>query len=295
MSENIISQNNLSLETGTFYSASRCFGMYARRMTPQIEEAMENTKAILEKAGIKAVDLQTVLSGTNVEVLLAFGGDGTILQAARLMAPLDVPVLGINFGHVGYLCAIKENDIPSAMQLLIDRQYTIDYRTMLQGDVYHDGELVWQSRALNDFQVGGCNRTVNLDITIDGHDFGKVRGDGVIIATKTGSTAYCFSAGGPAMLVDALCLVASNAVFASTIRSLILPTNSKICIKNLTEIARPYVIADGQKDVLISTNSELHITAASCPALLINLGLLSEVETLHRGFQEVMMREINSI
>ena len=274
-------------------TAPRCFGMYTRRATPVIEEAMARTRSLLQKAGIEVVDLQSILSGTNVELLLAFGGDGTMLHAARLMAPLSVPVLGINFGHVGYLCAIKENDIESALQLLIEEKYTIESRTMLQGNVYHDGELVWQSRAFNDFQVGGCNRIITLEITINGHAFGKVRGDGVIIATKTGSTAYAFSAGGPALLIDAICLVSSNAVFSSAIRSLVLPTNAHIRIRNLTEIARPYVIADGQKDFLISHNTELQVTASTCPALLVNLGLMSEVENLHRGFQEVMLCELD--
>ena len=275
-------------------AAPRCFGMYTRRATPIIEEAMNRTRSLLQKSGIEVVDLQSILSGTNVELLLAFGGDGTMLHAARLMAPLNVPVLGINFGHVGYLCAIKENDIESALQLVIDGKYTIESRTMLQGDVYHDGELVWQSRAFNDFQVGGCNRIITLEITINGHSFGKVRGDGVIIATKTGSTAYAFSAGGPVLLIDAICLVSSNAVFSSAIRSLVLPTNAHIRIRNLTEIARPYVIADGQKDFLISHNTEVQVTASTCPALLVNLGLMSEVENLHRGFQEVMLRELDN-
>ncbi|MDO5295626.1 MAG: NAD(+)/NADH kinase [bacterium] len=281
-------------EDTTETTAPRCFGMYTRRATPVIEEAMARTRALLQRSGIEVVDLQSILSGTNVEVLLAFGGDGTMLHAVRLMAPLSIPVLGINFGHVGYLCAIKENDIETALQLVIDSKYSIESRTMLQGDVYHDGELVWQSRAFNDFQVGGCNRTVTLEITINGHAFGKVRGDGVIIATKTGSTAYAFSAGGPALLIDAISLVSSNAVFSSAIRSLVLPTNAHLRIRNLTEIARPYVIADGQKDFLIGHNTELQVTASTCPALLVNLGLISEVETLHRGFQEVMLRELDS-
>ena len=272
----------------------RCFGLYTRTSTPQIDEAMARTGAILERAGIQTVDMQTVQSGTSVEALLTFGGDGTLIQAVRLMAPLGIPVLGVNFGHVGYLCAIKENDIEEAMKLLIDRQYTIEKRTMLQGDVYHEGELVWQSRAVNDFHVGGCNRTVTLQITINGHMFGSVRGDGVIISTKTGSTAYAYSAGGPALLIDALSLVASNAVFSSAIRSLVLPTDARICVRNLTKAARPYVIADGQKDVLINRDTELHVTASSCPALLVNLNLLSEVETLYRGFQELMIRELNN-
>ena len=270
----------------------RCFGMYTRRTTPVIEEAMTRTRELLQNAGIEVVDMQNILGGTNAEVLLAFGGDGTLLHATRLMAPLKVPVLGINFGHVGYLCAIKENEIESALQLIIDGKYTIESRTMLQGDVYHDGELVWQSRAFNDFQVGGCNRTVTLEITINGQAFGRVRGDGVIIASKTGSTAYAFSAGGPVLLIDAICLVSSNAVFSSAIRSLVLPTNAHIRIRNLTEIARPYVIADGQKDFLISKNTELQVSASNCPALLVNLGQHSEIETLHRGFQEVMLREL---
>ncbi len=271
----------------------RCFALYSRQPKPEIEAALAQTSELLKQAGIDVADVQSVLGGTNVEGLLAFGGDGTLLHAVRLMAPLGIPVLGVNFGHVGYLCAIKENDIPSAIQLIIDRQYTIEARTMLQGDVYHEGELAWQSRAFNEFHVGGCNRTVILEIFINEHSLGRVRGDGIIVATRTGSTAYALSAGGPVLLLDALSLVASNAVYSSAIRSLVLPTDSRIRIRNLTEIARPYVIADGQKDFLISKNTELIITASDCPALLLNLGLQSDIETLHRGFQEIMIRELD--
>lgn len=271
----------------------RRFGIYTRRSTPQIDEAIMRTTAILRQSGIEVVDLQTVLSGVKVEALLTFGGDGSMLHAVRLMSPLGIPVLGINFGHVGYLCAIKENDIESALQLVIERQYVIEKRLMLQGDVYHEGELVWQARAFNEFHIGGCNRTVTLEITIDGHAFGRVRGDGVIVCTRTGSTAYAFSAGGPAMLVDAICLVSSNAIFSSASRSLVLPKESRLVIRNLTEAGRPYVIADGQKDLLISKNTEIHITPSDCPALLLNLGLMSDVEAMHRGFQELMIRELD--
>ena len=288
------SKNRRSAEYTQTPSPERCFGIYARNSTPQIDDAIMRTTALLRQAGIKVVDLPTVLSGAKVELLLTFGGDGSMLHAVRLMAPLGIPVLGINFGHVGYLCAIKENDIESALQLVIGRQYTIEKRLMLQGDVYHEGELVWQARAFNEFHVGGCTRTVTLEISIDGHAFGRVRGDGVIVCTRTGSTAYAFSAGGPAMLIDAICLVASNAVFSSAIRSLILPRESHIVITNLTEPARPYVIADGQKDLLISKNTQVHIGPSDCPALLVNLGLMSEVESLHRGFQELMIRELEN-
>ena len=123
--------------------------------------------------------------------------------------------------------------------------------------------------------------------------FATVRGDGLILATKTGSTAYSFSAGGPVLLIDnALCLVASNAVFSSSIRSLVLSADTTVTIKNLTYPAKPYVVADGQKDCTINKNAIVELKKSNLKSNFIAFGNTSPIQDLQRGFQELMMRSL---
>ncbi len=121
---------------------------------------------------------------------------------------------------------------------------------MLRALVSNRREEVWQVDALNEFLVGGSTRTLTLDISIDGFALGTVRGDGIIVATRTGSTAYAMSAGGPVVTLESMILVTSNAILvrAGSGRTADVHHGE---ITNATRLARPYVIADGQKDYQI--------------------------------------------
>ncbi len=271
----------------------RCIGMFALPGNKRAVQAMKEAEQLLINGGMETADFDSIQNGKKAEAIMVFGGDGTLLKAARIAAPLGIPVMGVNFGRVGYLCAVNENQVDQAVEKLISKQYRIDKHTRLKGRVCKDGKCVWKANALNEFLIGGSNRTVELDVKINGDTYAKVRGDGVIVCTKTGSTAYAFSAGGPVLLTDDLCLVASNAVFSTAIRSLVLPRESRIEISNKTaRNNNPYVVADGQKDVILELGATLELSVSETPALLINLGIRSEVETLHRGFLEQMIREL---
>lgn len=278
--------------SGGVSGTGRRFALHTRRTDRPAHDAMARARETLTGAGCSVLTLQQILDGERVDALLSFGGDGTLLHAARLMAPLEIPVLGVNYGRVGYLCAVDENGLDVALERLVQGEYGLERRNMVRARVFHDGELVWQADALNEFFVGGSNRTLTLDVTIDSDAFGTIRGDGVILSTRTGSTAYAFSAGGAVLLVDALIMVASNAVFSSAIKSVVLPTSSVVRIRNRTLVARPYVIADGQKDYQINQDTEVEIGLSPTPALLVDLGLHSHVQTLRQGFQEMMVREL---
>ncbi|MBQ7501339.1 NAD(+)/NADH kinase [bacterium] len=275
-------------------SAQKIFGLHCRQSDSKAQTALEHSREVLEANGFGTFSLQQMNTDLKAaEAVLVFGGDGTVLHTARLMAPLQIPVLGVNFGHVGYLCAIDNSELDQALQKLIEGQYTVERRNMLHGSVLEDGRRLWKAEALNDFLVGGSNRTVTLEVSIDGSKLGIIRGDGVILATKTGSTAYAFSAGGPIMLTEnALCLVASNPVFSS-IRSLVLPDHSVIRIRSLSEYVSPFVVADGQNDWVLSGNMELELQKAKNQALFIQFDNHSPVENLYRSFQKLILKELD--
>lgn len=263
--------------------ADRAQGRFAIVASENRENALraaEHARECFQKAGHEVVALEQVLEGYEVEALLSLGGDGTLLHAARLMAPRGIPVLGVNFGRVGYLCTAREEQLDDTIQLLSGRSFRVESRDMVRARVFNRREEVWQVDALNEVLVGGSTRTLTLELHANGERLGIVRGDGVIVATRTGSSAYAYSAGGPILLMEALVLVASNGISSGIATPVVLPRESRIRIANRTRGSRPYVIADGQKDYPIDEGTEIEIATSPVKALLVDPGWVSAVGKL---------------
>lgn len=259
-------------------------GIAVREALPTADTAAGQLKKWLRQHDVDTCALSDVLGGESVDMVVVLGGDGTLLQVANQLAPREIPVLGVNFGHVGYLCEVDADRIPEAMQRVLFGQYTIDLRTMVRATVRRNGRTIRHMDGLNEVLVGGATRTLTLKVSVDDEVLGEIRGDGIIVATRTGSTAYAFSAGGSILLQDGLVLVASNAVFATSIRSLILPVTARIQITDHSWATTPFVIADGQRDYRMRKEDVVEITRSPLHARLINLGLVSPVRKLSRGF-----------
>lgn len=140
------------------------------------------------------------LSG--VEVACVFGGDGTMLHAARGLAPHRVPLLGVNLGHLGFLTMTQIEEFDAAFTDVVAGRYAIEERSMLEARLVRAGATVLTALALNDVVVarGALVRSIHVAISVDGDPLIVYWADGVIAATATGSTAYAFSVGGPLML-----------------------------------------------------------------------------------------------
>jgi len=132
----------------------------------------------------------------NAELIITFGGDGTILRAARAAADFGVPILGVNLGGKGFLAEL-ETDEMSLLENIADGNYKIDKRMMLDIVIVRNGETLYSDFALNDVVIRGDNKVVDLIVLGDGEKITHFSGDGAVIATPTGSTAYSMSAGGP--------------------------------------------------------------------------------------------------
>ena len=133
------------------------------------------------------------------ECLLVLGGDGTLLQAARDMVHKDIPLLGINLGHLGFLAEVDQQSLYSALDKLMAGDYEIEERMMLEGSVYRGQKLIGRDIALNDIVIGrdGHLRVVRFKNYVNDVYLNSYNADGVIISTPTGSTGYSLSAGGP--------------------------------------------------------------------------------------------------
>ena len=133
---------------------------------------------------------------TDVEMLVTFGGDGTILHAARAAASSGVPILGINMGGKGFIAELESDDI-GLIEKAAAGEYNIEARMMIDIEVLRDGKVINRDFALNDAVIKGDNKVVDMTVFADGQRITRFSGDGTIIATPTGSTAYSMSAGGP--------------------------------------------------------------------------------------------------
>ncbi|WP_249714832.1 NAD kinase [Rhizomonospora bruguierae] len=167
------------------------------------------------------------------EIVLALGGDGTLLRAAELARPAGVPLLGINLGKVGFLAEAEIHDVDQAVRDVVTRSYTVDERLTVDVVAELNGHEIVRSWGLNEISVekGSRAQMLELRVDVDGRPLSRYGCDGVVCATPTGSTAYAFSAGGPVVWpeVEALLLVpiSAHALFS---RPLVTAPTSEIVI-----------------------------------------------------------------
>ena len=146
---------------------------------------------------IKGDNVSAVLEAERCEAMIVIGGDGTILSAARMAVPCDIPVLGVNMGRLGFLAGVERHEI-GMLSRLATGDFMLEHRMLLETKVLQGGETVREHLCINDAVVSryATPRMVEIPVACDGHKL-VYHGDGVIFSTPTGSTAYAFSAGGP--------------------------------------------------------------------------------------------------
>ena len=200
----------------------------------QLQESLSKTFDIftisdVEIAGIKKVKISDL---PEIEVGIVLGGDGTTLRAAEVAHLSQIPLLGVNLGHVGFLSEVEESSIPDVISAVLNKNYVIDPRITLKYEVSRNGKIVDSGWALNEVTVEREKTTmVELFLEIDNRPISRWGCDGLICSTPTGSTAYAFSAGGPILWpeVDALVVlpISAHALFS---RPLVISPTSKIVV-----------------------------------------------------------------
>jgi NAD+ kinase len=187
------------------------------------------------------------LPGTDLALVL--GGDGTILSVARLCAPLGIPMLGVNFGRVGFLTELEPDEVEEKLPLYLKGDYWLDERSMLQGELGDGRGTDERLLALNDIVLvrGAEPRVIRVNVWIDGHLFNTTVADGVIVATATGSTAYNLAAGGPIMHPQVRSsLITPVAPHLAADRSLVLEPSANVTLELDGRSGPAILSADGQ-------------------------------------------------
>jgi NAD+ kinase len=210
-------------------AAVKRFGRIAlvgKLRSPEIAASLRELIAMLKKRGCEVlVEKQTAVDlggqgvdyaaiGASADLAVVIGGDGTLLAAARNLVRHQVPVVGVNQGRVGFMTDIGHRDMQTGIGAILDGQYSMEERAVLDAEIVRGKESLLRTLALNEAVVGkgSQGRLIEFKLSLDGEFVYTLRGDGVIVATPTGSTAYALSAQGPILhpAVPALALVPLN-------------------------------------------------------------------------------------
>ncbi len=243
----------------------RRVGVVGQAGHPDLAAVQDRIRNILEARGVTVAFQAGIRPGDvpaanilderddGLDLLVTLGGDGTLLWGARMVAEREIPVLGINLGHVGFLTAITLDEVEEGLEGLLAGRFRLDPRSTLEATVVGaDGAPGDRFLALNDFVVhkGGMARVTRLDLWIgEGmeEEIGSFSGDGVVLSTPTGSTAYSLSAGGPIIDPSMTCiLVTPICPHTLAVRPLVVSGGSVVTVRSLEEEASLVLTVDGQ-------------------------------------------------
>ena len=230
-------------------------------------------------------ELVAKLPGT--DVLIVLGGDGTFLRAARAVSEVDVPILGVNCGKVGFLSKAESEEMESVLELLLAGDYTFEERMRLEATMLPGGDPAgarsWA--ALNEAAIvrGSMARVVKLDVTIGTSHMATYVADGLVVSSPTGSTGYSFSAGGPILDPTSRNLIVSPvAAYLSAIRSVVVGPQHMVTVR-VIDAFDCLVSIDGQGDVPLRVGDEVRVTAHDRPIRFVEpRGALPFWELLRR-------------
>lgn len=245
-----------------------------------IESVLENLERAAAKSGFSLI----VFDGDKKKIegcdfMIAAGGDGTFLWAGSIIYDLDIPLLGVNLGGLGFLTDIRKEEIKNIFKDIKSENYTIQERSFLKASF--KGE---ENVALNDVVLSSTNiRVIDLDIYINGSFVTQLSGDGLIVATPTGSTAYSLSSGGPILKPDTKAFVITPiSPHALTFRPLVVDQESGILIKTKEKCR---LIFDGQRLFTLQEGEEVYVEK--------NINPLKVVKFENWNYFDILRKKLN--
>lgn len=265
------------------------------------DAARDVCSKIKDYIGIKGGSCQ-VISGYvkrddiagDTDCAIVLGGDGTLLHASRDLMGMDIPLIGVNFGHLGFLADVEAEAVEDMVDRLMSDDFLIEKRLMLEGTISRNGENIPVASALNDVVIGrsGVMGVLDFKVFVNGIRLNSYKADGIIVATPTGSTAYSMSAGGPLVKPSAQ-LIVMTPVCPHTLntRSIVLEGNDiieiEICQTKPVECKdSAYVYFDGDLATPLSNGDRIIIKKSANSTDIIKLD--------SRSFLEVLRRKLNN-
>ena len=263
-------------------------GLIGNTRKPESAGILRKAARLIERAGRK------VLTGGDpaalareADLLLVFGGDGTMLRAARDIDGANTPLLGINIGGLGFLTAVSSKDLPRALEKVWKGEFKYEARALIEVSGRCNGIPI-RKNALNDIVVsrGALSRLISLDVSVNGEHITRYRCDGLIVSSPTGSTAYSLAAGGAVVLptaeVFALTPICPHAL---SNRSIILRLDSTIRIQSMNPAPATLLSVDGEVVAELDANDTVTIQRCSSVVRLVHLADCSFLEAMRRKLQ----------
>lgn len=231
-------------------------------------------------------EVTSASDASGCELVVVFGGDGTILRGIEIAREHDIPVLGVNLGHVGFLAEAEPEDIERVISVVVNNEWSVEERLALAITATDADGRTWDSWALNEIAIEKFNREhmVNLLVSIDERRVSQWACDGVLVATPTGSTAYAFSAGGPVVWpeVEAILVVpvSAHALFSKPL------VVSPASVVDVEITSGPVVVsADSQRNTDLATGGKLRVVRNPKPVKLARIHLTPFTERLVAKFE----------
>jgi NAD+ kinase len=283
----------------------KCVGVVVK---PNHQEAWKTAcelSAWLEKRGINTIgkphepiagfdaekcEINTAESATfqsDADLLVVLGGDGTMISTARLTGDREIPVLGINYGSLGYLTEFRIEEMFAALEMILEGNYEIDPRVMLDVEHWRDAEKLSTGRVLNDVVINKAvlARVIEIEVKLNSLFVNSFRADGLIISTPTGSTAYNLSAGGPIVYPSMNAVVITPICpFTLTNRPIVVPGTAEINLRLTNQSDGVVLTLDGQIGYQMQTGDSVLIRKS---ALTFNL-----VQPPNRNYFDVLRNKL---
>lgn len=229
----------------------------------------------------------------NSDLLIAIGGDGTLLRTIRMSAPNEIPILGVHMGYLGFLTEVMENEVYDALEAVIKGDYIKEERIMFNTILIRDGQTITSQHILNDVVINksALARIIDIEVWTNSTFITCYRADGLIVSTPTGSTAYNLSTGGPIVhpSVDAIILTPICPHVLSN-RSIVLPGLQEVVIivKSGKSSDNMYLTLDGQRGFPLKAGDKLVVKQGELKAIMLRFPQRDYFEILRTklGWQE---------
>ena len=239
-----------------------------------------------DSAQLEIPEVTSAKDASGCELVVVFGGDGTILRGIEIARAHDIPVLGVNLGHVGFLAEAEPEDIERVISVVVNNEWSVEERLALAITATDADGRTWESWALNEIAIEKFNREhmANLLVSIDERPVSQWACDGVLVATPTGSTAYAFSAGGPVVWpeVEAMLVVpvSAHALFSKPL------VVSPASVVDVEITSGPVVVsADRQRNTDLATGGKLRVVRNTKPVKLARIHVTPFTERLVAKFE----------
>lgn len=252
---------------------------YQRQLTRSYPDLLENqVYDVFDQRGEIA----------NCKFVYCLGGDGTVLEAVRFVGPLQTPIMGVNFGRLGYLASTSKHDVVQATEEVLGDSYTVAERSLLEVASEVDPPLFGEDNfGINDLTIhkSNTNEMITIHTYLNGEFLNSYRGDGLIIATPTGSTAYSLSCGGPIIFPKSNVLVITPvAPHSLTVRPVIIPDDWVVSFKIESRSGEALVALDTRTE-RVQSGAQIAVKRASFPAHLVRVSPTKYIDNLRNSLR----------